>query len=769
MQRVTASATKSPLPAALPARSSPAPVRGDFLQRKARNPEIRAGSDSFVPPIVHEVLRSPGQPLDAATREFMEPRFGHDFSKVRVHTGPLAAESARAVQATAYAMGRNLVFNAGQYSPNVQAGRSLLAHELAHVVQQTGNGSEPNCAHEAEADAAASAVAKGTMAHVRTTSQVGIARQPAPGGENDEDIYKLFEEMPQLEKDEIMSRGSRMRGFSAPDEKPKETKPAADVGCHTSPYKASAEPAVCAPHHKQPDEATRMVAKHLNDPAENRSLEMAERAARDKLDRLNMAYLHFQNTRKYIHRDEFSPYEIEKDNLISTSQRWDLCMGTAQANNLEEAKYDEHYFRSLKEYVQEGHRRYLEYRQRVKDCGQSRPSHYVCREKVMSEYFPERDRMYEASAVWAYNDKEIAMPVLEESGPIAGAGFNLAHEAFGWNTERSAAFGGFVSNVSNAAGLKAVKSSMGSGGGQSSGPGDPPVAAIHGDAPEVVNQAETQPDRPAGQAAPSFARSGPLDKTQPEWAFDNTAPELVYERNALQMDFEKAEPATIAAPPTIPMTAAPKTAGAGYVSFAGTEAATPAQVRAAYKANPFTVKKSLGDLWHQMKWEENGGQGTAPIAFRTADGTIRVNEVRWLAVGELSEINTAADLAPSPMRNGGGKKPAVDPLAETGEAVKGKAKAAPPAPIVKPGQQTQLSSPALPAVRGYTPVPESVVIEAYRINQYVISPSYSSDFHQTVWIQGGGKGKAPLAYRVGDLIRVDVASWPIMTRAQIGQ
>ena len=89
-----------------------------------------------VPPIVHEVLRSPGQPLDVATRAFMEPRFGHDFSHVVVHTGKNAAESARAVHALAYTVGRHVVFGPGEYAPHTAPGQQLVAHELTHVVQQ---------------------------------------------------------------------------------------------------------------------------------------------------------------------------------------------------------------------------------------------------------------------------------------------------------------------------------------------------------------------------------------------------------------------------------------------------------------------------------------------------------------------------------------------------------------------------------------------------------------------------------------------------------
>jgi len=92
-------------------------------------------SPSNVPPIVHEVLRSPGRPLDSATRAFMEPRFGCDFSRVRVHTDARAAESARSVNALAYTVGRDLVFASNLYTPQTN-GRWLLAHELVHVMQQ---------------------------------------------------------------------------------------------------------------------------------------------------------------------------------------------------------------------------------------------------------------------------------------------------------------------------------------------------------------------------------------------------------------------------------------------------------------------------------------------------------------------------------------------------------------------------------------------------------------------------------------------------------
>jgi hypothetical protein len=103
------------------------------LQRRAGDRE-----PATAPPTVHEVLRSPGRPLDASTRGFMEPRFGADFGDVRVHADSQGAESAQAVHSRAYTVGRNIAFGAGEYRPDTEPGRRLLAHELAHVVQQAG-------------------------------------------------------------------------------------------------------------------------------------------------------------------------------------------------------------------------------------------------------------------------------------------------------------------------------------------------------------------------------------------------------------------------------------------------------------------------------------------------------------------------------------------------------------------------------------------------------------------------------------------------------
>jgi hypothetical protein len=98
------------------------------------------GQSIVAPESVNETLAGPGRPLEPALRRQMEPRFDYDFSQVRVHLGNQAERSALEIDADAYAVGRDLVFGAGKYAPDTAAGQHLIAHELTHVVQQTGAG-----------------------------------------------------------------------------------------------------------------------------------------------------------------------------------------------------------------------------------------------------------------------------------------------------------------------------------------------------------------------------------------------------------------------------------------------------------------------------------------------------------------------------------------------------------------------------------------------------------------------------------------------------
>ncbi|TWJ02464.1 uncharacterized protein DUF4157 [Mucilaginibacter frigoritolerans] len=90
------------------------------------------GLDSYV-----SSLSSSGQSMSATSRQFFEPRFGHDFSNVKIHTDSVAAKSAQSINALAYTTGNNIVFNSGQYAPDSNSGKKLMAHELTHVIQQS--------------------------------------------------------------------------------------------------------------------------------------------------------------------------------------------------------------------------------------------------------------------------------------------------------------------------------------------------------------------------------------------------------------------------------------------------------------------------------------------------------------------------------------------------------------------------------------------------------------------------------------------------------
>jgi hypothetical protein len=133
------------------------------------------------PAEVGEVLRSPGEGLDGETRSQMEPRFGRDFGEVRVHRDGRAAASARAVNALAYTVGRDIVFGAGQYTPGTVAGRRLLAHELTHVVQQQA-GLAAYRLQRAETDTSTCAALTDSKSDVNTVINVALSKARSNAG-----------------------------------------------------------------------------------------------------------------------------------------------------------------------------------------------------------------------------------------------------------------------------------------------------------------------------------------------------------------------------------------------------------------------------------------------------------------------------------------------------------------------------------------------------------------------------------------------------------
>jgi hypothetical protein len=127
------------------------------------------------PPIVGEVLKAAGTPLDGPTRDYMEARFGHSFADVRVHADSRAAESAGAVGALAYTVGRDVVFGAGRYAPGSADGRRLLAHELTHVVQQ-GAAPAATLRRQAGGEAAGAGNASARLASIASAMEGARAR-----------------------------------------------------------------------------------------------------------------------------------------------------------------------------------------------------------------------------------------------------------------------------------------------------------------------------------------------------------------------------------------------------------------------------------------------------------------------------------------------------------------------------------------------------------------------------------------------------------------
>lgn len=150
------------------------------IDRSSKGPEERSNDAVGA---VQSVVSGPGKPLSKPVRQDMESGFGRSFSHVRIHDTPRAAASAEGIGAHAYTVGNHIAFNRGQYQPSTDSGRFLLAHELAHTVQQSGAPqsdstriSQPGDRHETQANRAASAATSGTAVPGLTPGGAAISR-----------------------------------------------------------------------------------------------------------------------------------------------------------------------------------------------------------------------------------------------------------------------------------------------------------------------------------------------------------------------------------------------------------------------------------------------------------------------------------------------------------------------------------------------------------------------------------------------------------------
>ena len=139
-------------------------------------------STSTAPASVDRVLASSGRPLEPALRRDMEGRFGHDFSRVRVHSGGAAEQSAQDVNAYAYTVGHDIVFGASRFAPVTNEGRRLIAHELTHVVQQTT--SEGVCVGQGSGIGDLSTISLNSLVHPRRGALQRQAASTPAGSQN---------------------------------------------------------------------------------------------------------------------------------------------------------------------------------------------------------------------------------------------------------------------------------------------------------------------------------------------------------------------------------------------------------------------------------------------------------------------------------------------------------------------------------------------------------------------------------------------------------
>ena len=181
------------------------------LQKTAGNATVTAALEEQEPSLVKDVVNSDaGAPLAIETRDFMESGLGADFGDVRIHTDSKASESARSVQAHAYTVGNNVVFQSGKYQPESDAGKRMLAHELTHVVQQRSGPvagtpapggikvSNPSDAFEQAAEGSADRVMTGAAPTPAATAPAAVQRE-----EDDDELQGSFVQRAEEEEDEL--------------------------------------------------------------------------------------------------------------------------------------------------------------------------------------------------------------------------------------------------------------------------------------------------------------------------------------------------------------------------------------------------------------------------------------------------------------------------------------------------------------------------------------------------------------------------------------
>ena len=709
--------------------SAAAPSAGrPALRRETSTASRQRASASALPAAARELLGSHhGQQLDGNTRASMEARFGLDFGSVRIHADASAAASADAMHAQAYTVGQDLVFAAGEFAPATDRGRELIAHELAHTVQQRGatharSSTDGDARIEAGAEAAARAAANGVaVTQPLPMCGIGVSRAPATAVNFDdqelaERLLKVTERLKQASYPERESDLGWLPMLQAEAER-------------RAKAKQSALPVKPAEPRKPPSDPVRERAAAVAE-AEAQIAHMTATEKDDDDDAAPVAkpvrrHSGYQVPKKFtpggftdddIYRDykeakdridyETGPAKDPRPFKVRLAEARHKAPGTTLASDFPASAYDyglsEGLFSKREENL---------VKQELGAPLQERRAAQDKRDRIQFEY--QKQLRYEKFL----SDMNVNMIGAFASAP--GKGFLSVASRLLAAPQRA---------VTVAQGLTAGYRTVAKG--DPSGLPDFLMSALPMLYFHAISRTPGMPSlRGAGGDEPALLTSG----------------------------------------------------GGGTSGSGIAEEVTPAQVREAYAARPDSVNRSHSNEWHQQQWEANRGTGPAPIAFRTGN-MIRVNEIRWLAVGDLAEINAPAALAPSKVVPTSAKVNSPDAFAKTGDAVDPVAKTG-AAPVQSPNQTKYTVPPVRPAAaparfkaqpavpagpRGPTPVEPAVVVEAHGINPDSIVPSYSSEFHASVWRNNHGGKEVPVAYRIGDKIRVDVERLPADVRSAIG-
>jgi hypothetical protein len=714
------SAARATVPTKAPSAARPA-----SRQLTAERETAQAGSAvatgwsfSSLAPTARAALGQAGRPLDAATRGTMETAFDADLSAVRVHDDARAAEAAADVHASAFTVGQDVVFGRGRYAPSTSAGRELLAHELAHTIQQRGARTaaapvEAGSPLEERARAAATGRSVGSLG----VSDLGLASAPASPDSFDDDelAQQIAKYAEKLKTPSYPGRSgdadwlARLRSAQKQRASVKETQAA--------PKKAYKP----ASHKQTPAQARRTAVIEAEAAAASIEAQLVQADVEEKEEPAPVSMALDEPGKKPKPKpaasakpkratpkkppSKFTPGGFKDVDIYGETD--------AALKRMEEENAPAKDPRPFKERMAEANRK----------------APYT----LLPADYPDSVWSYGISrGLFAEKERSLVYETLE-APRRERAHKELEHEKMMAEYHRQLQYENYLSDLN----LAFIQGAL---------LGGPRAPFLVQAGYAAYSGAET--GRAIGQA---IQTGDPVD----------IGSAVVPLAGGLALHgLTRGEPG--AAPPEEP--AAPPIE---------LEEVTPEQVRALYKAEPFAVKKNLSGSFHQLVWESLGGQGQAPPFFRSGR-VMQVFERLWPT--DLAEINDPSELGP------GGQLPpdpvATAPTLDDPRAPTQPAPAEQPAPqepVAQPaGAGTMPSAPAAPLRpprQGPPPAVEATVddvADAMRADPQRVYRSPTSDWHDQIWMLSRGRGEIPPLFRSGRTYIVDVTRLTDAERAALG-